>query len=109
MKIIIAPDSFKGALRAESVAKILAEAWKSIRPDDEVIPIPLSDGGEGLASALASARGGEYLEISTFDALMRKISGKAVVIGDLAVLESAEANGIERLSREELDPMPAGI
>ena len=107
MKIIIAPDSFKGALRAESVAKILAEAWKSIRPDDEVIPIPLSDGGEGLASALASARGGEYLEISTFDALMRKISGKAVVIGDLAVLESAEANGIERLSREELDPMAA--
>lgn len=107
MKIIIAPDSYKGALRAEFVAQALADGWKSIRKDDEIVTIALSDGGEGMASAIASARNGKFVEIASHDALMRDISAKAVLIGDLAVLESAEANGIERLTANELNPLAA--
>ncbi|MBE6357058.1 MAG: glycerate kinase [Lentisphaerae bacterium] len=107
MKIVIAPDSYKGAMRAAKVADTLAKAWLSIRPQDDVVTIPLSDGGEGMADALASACGGEFLTIPTFDALMRQITGKAVVLGSVAVLESAEANGIERINKDELNPMAA--
>lgn len=107
MKIVIAPDSYKGAMRAESVAQNLAEGWRRIRPQDELLLIPLSDGGEGMAGALAAAKGGKFLTIPTFDALMRPIEAKVVLLENIAVLESAEANGIERLSRDELNPMAA--
>lgn len=107
MKIIIAPDSYKGAMRAEKVARTLASGWRSIRKSDEVIELPLSDGGEGMAGALAAAKGGKFVELSSFDALMRPVSCRAVLLDKTAVLESAEANGIERLTREELNPMAA--
>ena len=107
MKIVIAPDSYKGAMRAEKVADTLAKGWLHVRPDDEVVCIPLSDGGEGMAGSLAAACGGEFLEIPTWDALMRPVTGKAVLLKDAAVLESAEANGIERIARDDLNPMMA--
>ena len=107
MKIVIAPDSFKGAMRAEAVAQCIAEAWHEVCPDDELFLIPLSDGGEGMAGALAAAKGGKYLEIPAFDALMRPVTARAVLLEDTAVLESAEANGIERLTASELDPLAA--
>ena len=107
MKIIIAPDSYKGSLRAEKVARILADGWKSIRPEDEVVTIALSDGGEGMAGALAASRSGKFIRIPTSDALMRPVTGQAVLLADTAVLESAEANGIERLTSDELNPLAA--
>ena len=105
MKIIVAPDSFKNALRAPAVADAVIQAWHSIRPDDTMIALPMSDGGEGLCDALTIAAGGRYLEISTFDALMRPRTGRVGIAGDTAVLESAEANGIEWLARNELNPL----
>ena len=81
MKIIMAPDSFKGALRADKAAAALAEGWKSVRKDDEVLQIPLSDGGEGLMAALKKSLNGEFLEIASHDALMREITAKVVVAG----------------------------
>lgn len=107
MKVVIAPDSYKGALRAEAVAQALAEGWHSVFPADELCCIPLSDGGEGMAGALAAACGGEVVRIPACDALMRPVETKAVMLGSVAVLESAEANGIERLSRSELNPLAA--
>lgn len=107
MKVVIAPDSYKGALRAEAVAQALAEGWSSVFPGDELCCIPLSDGGEGMASALAAACGGKIIRIPACDALMRPVETKAVMLGNTAILESAEANGIERLKRSELDPLAA--
>jgi glycerate kinase len=107
MKVVIAPDSYKGALRAEFVAQTLARAWQDIRPEDEVITIPLSDGGEGMAGALAAARNGSSVEIPTTDALRRPVKAQAVMIDSKAILESAEANGIEKLDRNELNPLAA--
>ena len=108
MKIIISPDSFKGALRADKAAAALAAGWKSVRPGDEILQIPLSDGGEGLASALKKSLNGEVLPIPSHDALMREITAEVVVSGKKsAVIESAQANGIELLSKEELNPLAA--
>ena len=109
MKIVVAPDSFKGALRSPEVAAALAEGWKSVRAADEVIAIPLADGGEGTAEALRLATRGERLTVPAHDALMRPVQAEYSVLGggETVVMEMATAAGIELLSREELDPQVA--
>ena len=55
-KILIAPDSFKGSATSVEVANAIAQGWRSVRPDDEVIQIPFADGGEGTLLAVEYAR-----------------------------------------------------
>ena len=109
MKIVVAPDSFKGALRSPEVAAALAGGWKSVRKDDTVIAIPLADGGEGTAEALRLATGGERVEVAAHDALMRPVRSEYSILGggDTVVMEMATAAGIELLTRDELDPLAA--
>src|SRR3954470_21389848 len=58
-KVVIAPDSFKGTLGAAEAAAALAAGWREIAPDDEVLTLPLADGGEGTLEALGhDVRGG---------------------------------------------------
>lgn len=58
MRVIIAPDSFKGSDSAAAVAAALAEGWRQARPDDEVVLAPMADGGEGTLDAVAAATAG---------------------------------------------------
>ena len=109
MKIVAAPDSFKGALRSPEVAATLAAGWKSVRPADEVIELPLADGGEGTAEALRLATGGKRVTVPAHDALMRPVRAEYSILGDgkTVVMEMAAAAGIELLKRDELDPLAA--
>lgn len=109
MKIVVAPDSFKGALRSPEVAAALAAGWKSVRTTDEVVEVPLADGGEGTAEALCLATGGKRVTVPAHDALMRPIRSEYSILGggDTVVMEMATAAGIELLTREELDPCVA--
>jgi glycerate 2-kinase len=52
VKVVVAPDSFKGGPSAREVADALADGWRAIRPDDHVVCLPLADGGEGTIDAL---------------------------------------------------------
>lgn len=52
LRVVIAPDSFKGTLGAAEAAEALAAGWRSRRPDDELLTLPLADGGEGTLDAL---------------------------------------------------------
>ena len=54
MRVLIAPDSFKGSLGAAAAAAALAEGWLSVRPGDQVTRLPLADGGEGTLDVLAA-------------------------------------------------------
>ena len=59
MKILLAPDAFKGSLTAARVAELTATGLGQVLPDAEVIVVPVADGGEGTAAALvSSAHGG---------------------------------------------------
>ncbi|HET7248172.1 MAG TPA: glycerate kinase [Streptosporangiaceae bacterium] len=58
MRVLIAPDSFKGSLGAAAVAAALAEGWLSVRPGDQVTRLPLADGGEGTLDVLATTVSG---------------------------------------------------
>lgn len=55
MRIVVAPDSFKGTATAAAVAAAIADGWRLERPDDEVVLAPMADGGEGTLDAFASA------------------------------------------------------
>ncbi|HEY4849448.1 MAG TPA: glycerate kinase, partial [Streptosporangiaceae bacterium] len=58
MRIVIAPDSFKGSIGATAAAKALAAGWLLARPGDDVARVPLADGGEGTLDVLAAAVAG---------------------------------------------------
>jgi glycerate kinase len=54
MRVVVAPDSFKGSLGAREAAAALAEGWREARPGDELVCLPLADGGEGTLEVLAA-------------------------------------------------------
>ncbi|MFJ8436735.1 glycerate kinase [Kitasatospora sp. NPDC094019] len=58
MRIVLAPDSFKGTATAAEAARALADGWRSVRPADQLLPLPMADGGEGTLDAVAAARPG---------------------------------------------------
>ncbi|MGD9607238.1 MAG: glycerate kinase, partial [Leucobacter sp.] len=45
LRILFAPDSFKGTIAARDVAAALIDGWRSVRPSDELIAMPMADGG----------------------------------------------------------------
>lgn len=55
MRIVVAPDSFKGTATAASVAQAVRDGWLTERPDDDVVLVPMADGGEGTLDAFATA------------------------------------------------------
>jgi glycerate 2-kinase len=57
MRVLIAPDSLKGTIGAAGAAAALAEGWRAARPGDELVCLPLADGGEGTLEVLAAAGG----------------------------------------------------
>ncbi|MBW4041672.1 MAG: glycerate kinase [Acidobacteria bacterium] len=55
MRVVIAPDSFKGSIDAPGAAAALTGGWSSVRPGDDLVAVPMADGGEGTLDALAAA------------------------------------------------------
>lgn len=107
MKIVIAPDSFKDSLSAKQVANAIAEGLQDVMPNVECCCIPVADGGEGTMVALIDATGGRYFDVEVMDPLQRKISAQFGVLGDgeTAVIEMANASGIELLEAGQRNPM----
>jgi glycerate kinase len=58
LRVLIAPDSFKGTLTAREAAAAIAEGWASARPADTLELVPLADGGEGTLDAIEAATPG---------------------------------------------------
>ena len=67
MKILIAPDSFKGALSAREAADAMAAGIKRALPHAEVFKVPLADGGEGTVDTLVKATGGSLISLTVKD------------------------------------------
>ena len=109
MKILIAPDKFKGALNAREVADNIAKGLRDVLPDAEIEIVPMADGGEGTAEAICEARRGSWLKCKAHDPTGREIEARYAWIedGKLAVMEMSEAAGMRRLSEGERDPIRA--
>jgi glycerate kinase len=105
VKLVIAPDKFAGTLTAMQAGDAIAAGWRTLRPDDELNCLPMSDGGPGfcavLARALPEAR---ELGVTTTDPLGRVVPAMLLRAGDTAYLESAQAVGLHLLRESERDP-----
>src|SRR5258705_11215801 len=99
MKILIAPDKFKGTLNAQEVAQNIAKGLVDVLPDAEIEIVPMADGGEGTAEAICDARGCAWLESKAHDPLGREIDARygSIDPGTLAAMEMIESAGIGRL------------
>jgi glycerate 2-kinase len=109
MRILIAPDKFKGALNARDVAGNIAKGLRDVLPDAEIEIVPMADGGEGTAEAICEARGGSWLKCKAHDPIGREIEARYGWIedGKLVVMEMSEAAGMRRLTENERDPVRA--
>jgi len=109
MNIVIAPDSFKHSMRASGVCKFLKQGIENSGVDANVVSVPMADGGEGTLEALVAATGGRFVEVESSNPLGREIMAKIGVLGDgkTAVVEMAQASGIELLEEYEKNPLLA--
>lgn len=107
MNILICPDKFKDCLPADKVAKHIRQGIEKVLPDAAIQIIPLADGGEGTVDALIQATGGQLVEASVYDPLMRPVNSFFGISGDgkTAFIEMAAASGLAMLDRSERNPM----
>ncbi|WKA54453.1 glycerate kinase [Planococcus shixiaomingii] len=109
MKIVVAPDSFKGSLSAQGVCQAVKKGIQTVFPEAEVIELPLADGGEGIMESMVYASGGKIVKVTVRDPLLRAIESGFGVLGDgeTAVIEMAQASGLPLLREDEQNPLIA--
>ena len=109
VRILVAPDKFKGTLSAREVAESVALGLREVWPDAEIDQCPIADGGEGTAEVICQARGGHWVNCDVHDALGRLIQARYALFGesDKAVMEMSEAAGLWRIGANERNPLKA--
>lgn len=105
VRVVVAPDSFGGRLTAPEAAEVIAAGWGDARPDDELVPVPMSDGGEGLLEVVHRPQdrridvevcGPAGLPVDAWFSLRE---------GGTAIVESAMACGLHLVDGARRDPM----
>lgn len=97
LRVVIAPDSFKGSLTARDAANAIADGWRGVRPHDELVLAPQADGGEGTLDALEAANPGSVRRstgpVTGPDG--RPVPGEWLELADgTAVIEMAQMSGL---------------
>lgn len=108
MRVLIAPDSFKGSLDPLAVATALRDGWQRARQTDEIRLIPLADGGEGTLEAVKAADA-DWIELPAHarDPLGKAMRATFLRRGEEAIVELASASGLSRVPPAERDAMAA--
>ncbi len=106
MKLIFAPDSFKGSLSAVESCDILERVTARIFPGAETVSVPVADGGEGTVDALLRAMGGQRVKTDVTGPLFEPEAAEWGLLegGTTAVMEMAQASGLPYLPAEGKDP-----
>ncbi|MEI6948779.1 glycerate kinase [Paraflavisolibacter sp. H34] len=107
MRIVIAPDKFKGSLTSFEVCRFLAEGVRSVADADGLGQFPLADGGDGFGPVLQHYLQTETVACATADPLGRPLqaSYQWSPASRTAFIESAAASGLALLAQGERDPM----
>ncbi len=105
-RVLIAADKFKGSLTAVQVAERVTAGLRRVVPDLEVEALPVADGGDGTVAA-AVAAGFERREVAVAGPLGQETTAAFAVRGDTAVVEMAEASGLQRLPAGVFAPLTA--
>jgi len=108
MKVIIAPDSFKGTLKATEVCEIIAREFRRVFPGVHIVSVPLADGGEGMAVAWLAACGGTIQSAEVSGPFSEPVRAQWLLLDDgTAVLEIAACAGLELARFRGLNPEKA--
>lgn len=111
MRVLVAPDKFRGTLTAAQAARAIATGWRRARPGDIVEEVPMADGGEGTLDALVDALGGERRAARVTGPLGDPVdAGYGWIPGSgegAAVVEMALASGLALVSEARRDPLRA--
>ncbi|CEG25725.1 glycerate kinase [Bacillus sp. B-jedd] len=107
MKIVIAPDSFKGSLSALDAARAIEKGVKKACPKASTVLVPSADGGEGTAESLIAATDGRMVEVIVSGPLLKPVKASYGILGDKAtcVIEMACASGLNLIAPSERNPM----
>ncbi len=109
MKIVVAPDSFKGSLSAVQAARIIADALHTVFGDADIVQLPLADGGEGTLEVVAAALDAEIVSAQVQGPLGEAVTARYGLIqtGAAAIIESAAACGMALVPAGQLNPLKA--
>ena len=96
MKIVIAPDSYKGSVSAVGVAEAMERGVRKVFPEAEVVKMPIADGGEGTVETMIEASGGTWVEETVVGPLGEPVKAGWGIMGDgeTGVIEMAAASGL---------------
>lgn len=109
MRVLVAPQEFKGSLGADEAAAAIAAGIRAARPGWTIDSLPMSDGGPGLLDAMRRAVKADTMAAIVHDALGREVLGRFIRIrstGDV-VIEAAQANGLFHVAPEERNALAA--
>ena len=104
LKILIAPDKFKGTLTAPQAARAIARGWCAARPRDRLTILPISDGGDGFGLLLSRQLGAHARQVTTVDAVHRKVTAPWWLHARTAIIESANIIGLAMLPPDQDHP-----
>ncbi len=106
MKIVAAPNAFKGSLTAREAAEAMKEGIEKVLPDAEIALVPVADGGDGMVEVAAEALGGEERKLMVTGPRYEPVEAKFCYVPgkELATVEMALASGLALLSQSMRDP-----
>jgi glycerate 2-kinase len=104
MRVVFAPDKFAGTLSAVEAAAAMARGWARRSPGDDLVQVPMSDGGPGFVDVLHAALGGDLHEVTVTGPYGEPTPAAVLRVGDTAYVESAQAVGLHLTPPEDRDP-----
>lgn len=107
MRILIAPNAFKGSISAYDAAKAIEEGIRRVMPDADCILLPIADGGDGTAEVLVHGTGGRFINAKVLNPLGRSIATTFALLSDgsTAMIEMANASGLRLITAAERNPL----
>jgi glycerate 2-kinase len=109
MRVVIAPDKFKGSLTASEAAEAMARGVDRAAPGATIDRVPMADGGEGTVAALVAATGGSFREATVHGPMGEPVTARFGLLGDgrTAAIEMASASGLVLVPADQRNPLVA--
>jgi glycerate 2-kinase len=106
MNVLIIPDKFKGTLTASAAAEAIARGWQKSRPQDSLVLLPMSDGGDGFGAVMGCLLGAKIQTVKTVDAAHRPCEANWwwEPKTKTSVIESANVIGLAKLPPGKFHP-----
>jgi glycerate kinase len=106
VRIVVAPDSYKGSVSAIGVANAIEKGIHAVFSEAEVLKVPIADGGEGTVEALVAITGGQMVYEEVMGPLGEKLKAYWGILGDgeTAIIEMAAASGLPLVPKDRRDP-----